>query len=268
MRAVEAVQDFGRARGMPAKDVFGLALALEECGTNIVNYAYQRDATQTFGVTIEEVNGGLAVELRDRGPAFDPTTAQEREPDTDNDDRPPGGWGLPLVRRFVDEVRYAREDRENVLRITKRCGIPRVRLDAARLTISAMPLEIHIQQDCFAQNASAVSVKLVGSLDTATAPELEQQLKPLLAGPVKDMVFDLAQLKFVSSAGLRVFSITRRQLKDRGGRAVFVNLQPQIKEVFEIIWSLPGVAVFQTMEELDAYLIERQKAHENKPATS
>ena len=50
-------------------------------------------------------------------------------------------------------------------------------------------------------------MKLTGSLDTATAPELERQLAPVLAGPVKDLVFDLAQLKFISSAGLRVFSI-------------------------------------------------------------
>jgi anti-sigma B factor antagonist len=128
-----------------------------------------------------------------------------------------------------------------------------------------MPLDIQIQQNSFVQNAGAVTVKLVGSLDTATAPELQRQLAPVLATPVKDLVFDLAGLKFISSAGLRVFSIARRQLKDRGGQAAFVNLQPQIKEVFEIIWSLPGVMVFKDLDEMDAYLTERQKAHEAKP---
>src|SRR5215468_5427780 len=39
MRAVEALQDFARTQRAPEKTVFGLALALEECGSNIVNHA-------------------------------------------------------------------------------------------------------------------------------------------------------------------------------------------------------------------------------------
>ena len=37
MRAVEALQEFGEARQIPAKILFGLTLALEECGSNIVS---------------------------------------------------------------------------------------------------------------------------------------------------------------------------------------------------------------------------------------
>jgi anti-sigma B factor antagonist len=120
-----------------------------------------------------------------------------------------------------------------------------------------MPLEIQIQK-----SASAVTVTLTGSLDTATAPDLERQLALVLAGPAKDIVFDLAQLKFISSAGLRVFSATRKTLKERGGQASFVHMQPQIQEVFEIIKSLPGVAIFKDIAEFDQYLARRQRAHE------
>jgi anti-sigma B factor antagonist len=127
-----------------------------------------------------------------------------------------------------------------------------------------MPLEIQIKKNIAGQDAGAVTVKLIGSLDTATAPELEKQLAPVLAGPVKDVVFDLAQLKFISSAGLRVFSSTRKTLKERSGQASFVNMQPQIQEVFEIMKSLPGVAVFTDMAEMDRYLAARQRAHLNK----
>ena len=69
-------------------------------------------------------------------------------------------------------------------------------------------------------------------------------------------------MKFISSAGLRVFSMARKQLKERGGQASFVNMQPQIQEVFEIMKSLPGVAIFKNMAELDAYLAARQRSHE------
>jgi anti-sigma B factor antagonist len=125
-----------------------------------------------------------------------------------------------------------------------------------------MPLEIQIQQNIGTAQTGAVTVKLVGSLDTATSPDLERQLGPVLGGPVKDLVFDLAQLKFISSAGLRVFSTTRKTLKDRGGQASFINMQPQIQEVFEIMKSLPGVRVFKDVAELDRYLAARQRSHQ------
>ena len=125
-----------------------------------------------------------------------------------------------------------------------------------------MPLVINIQQGSTPLTAHTANVRLSGSLDTATAPELEAQLATLLAGPVKELVFDLAQLTFISSAGLRVIASARKLLRERGGVASFVNLQPQIQEVFDIIKALPGVAVFKDVAELDRYLAVRQHSHE------
>ena len=119
MRAVETLQEFAQARGLPEKTVFGLALALEECGSNVVNHALQRDPHKKFQVVIECTDDTFAIELRDRGPEFDPTAAAERKSQADDDDRP-GGWGLQLVRRQMDEIRYRREAGENILRLTKR----------------------------------------------------------------------------------------------------------------------------------------------------
>ena len=50
-----------------------------------------------------------------------------------------------------------------------------------------MSLEIQIQKNIGAQNTDAVTVNLTGSLDTATAPELERELAPVLSGSVKDI---------------------------------------------------------------------------------
>ena len=99
-----------------------------------------------------------------------------------------------------------------------------------------------------------------------TAPDLEQQLGDLLKSESKitDIVFDLEQLKFISSAGLRVFGNVRKQLKERNGQAVFVHLQPQIQEVFDIMRSLPGIAIFKDVAELDKYLAARQRSYTQK----
>ncbi len=119
MRAVEAAQAFGRERHLGEREIFGMALALEECGSNIVDHAYLRDSRQTFQVSLEHIGSVLTIELRDHGPEFDPTREPAR-PVTDDDSRPPGGWGIPLVRCYMDEIHYRREAGENVLRLTKR----------------------------------------------------------------------------------------------------------------------------------------------------
>jgi len=123
-----------------------------------------------------------------------------------------------------------------------------------------MPLSIQINNNSDPQRVGTVTIKLTGSLDTATAPELERQMASCLAGPVNDLVFDLAGLTFVSSAGLRIFQVARKQMVARGGgHASFVNMQPQVEEVFTIIQSLPGIGVFKDLEALDRYLATRPR---------
>lgn len=126
-----------------------------------------------------------------------------------------------------------------------------------------MTLDIQVQSRSGRPEGSAVTVRLTGQLDSTTAPDLEGQLTQVLAGAVKDIVFDLAQLKFISSAGLRVFASAQKTLKERGGQASFVNMQPQIQKVFAIIKALPGIAVFRDDAEFDRYLAARQRS-ENK----
>ena len=49
MRAVEALQEFGQARQIPEKTLFGLALALEECGSNIVTLITRAHLERVMG---------------------------------------------------------------------------------------------------------------------------------------------------------------------------------------------------------------------------
>lgn len=120
MRGVEALRGFAEQHGLSEHETFGLALALEECGSNVVNHAFQRDARQQFQVSIEHSGKAVTLELRDRGPEFDPTQAVVVGLAAPDEDRPPGGWGIHLVRRFMDEITYQRVGDENVLRLTKR----------------------------------------------------------------------------------------------------------------------------------------------------
>lgn len=127
-----------------------------------------------------------------------------------------------------------------------------------------MKLQIQVQENIGSKQPGVITVRLAGSLDTATSPELERELSTVLAGPVKGLVFDMAQLKFISSAGLRVISMVRKKLVEKGGMTSVINMQPQIREVFNIIKALPGLDIFKNVEEFDDYITARQRMHQEK----
>ncbi len=73
---------------------------------------------------------------------------------------------------------------------------------------------------------------LDGRLDSVTAPAVEARLVALLArGPV---VADLAAVRYVSSAGLRVLLKGAKEAKVTGVRFSVCGLQAAVKEVFEV----------------------------------
>ena len=122
-------------------------------------------------------------------------------------------------------------------------------------------LTINIRQKSNAAGQPEVTLALDGNLDNSTVATLEAKLTPTLAAKPAQLIFDLAALKFVTSAGIRLFFVAMKQQKQHGGKVSFVNLQPQIKEVFAIMGSLPDVKIFRDNAELDDYLIARQKSH-------
>jgi anti-sigma B factor antagonist len=103
-------------------------------------------------------------------------------------------------------------------------------------------------------------VALRGRLDTQTAPVLDQRLGPLLESPsVTALLFDLAGLEYIGSAGLRVLARARKVLDARGGGMAVAHLQPTVRAVFDIVKALPSVDVFGDDAELDAYLQRMQR---------
>jgi anti-anti-sigma factor len=74
---------------------------------------------------------------------------------------------------------------------------------------------------------------LKGRLDTATAPAAEAKLLSLLDGGGK-LVADMAEVHYVSSAGLRVLLKAAKQAKANGGGFAVASPQAPVREVLEI----------------------------------
>ncbi len=77
-----------------------------------------------------------------------------------------------------------------------------------------------------------LTISLEGRLDTTTAPDLDAEVKSSTDG-VKELVFDFANLDYISSAGLRVI-LSAQKTMDKQGSMVVTNVSDEVKEVFEI----------------------------------
>ena len=82
------------------------------------------------------------------------------------------------------------------------------------------------------QNGSALTVALEGRLDTTTAPQLEKELKDGLA-EITELTFDLGNLEYITSAGIRVMLVAQRSIK-YGGTMKVVNANEIVREVFKV----------------------------------
>ena len=81
-------------------------------------------------------------------------------------------------------------------------------------------------------SGTTLTVALEGRLDTMTAPKLEEELRGSVDG-VSRLVFDLAKLEYISSAGLRVL-LAMQKLMNQQGEMVLQNVNEAVMEVFEV----------------------------------
>jgi anti-anti-sigma factor len=99
----------------------------------------------------------------------------------------------------------------------------------------------------------------VGPVNYDTYLVLEKETQRVIKkSPVK-VVLDMAGVNYMSSMGVRVILAALKTLNTIKGELVLVNLQPQIKKVFEIINAMPSVQIFENIAEMDRYLDAMQR---------
>ena len=81
------------------------------------------------------------------------------------------------------------------------------------------------------KNGKKLDIKLVGRLDTKTAPELMEVIDNDLSD-VEELTFDLSELIYISSAGLRVILSAQKIMNQKGSMKV-TNVQDIVMAVFE-----------------------------------
>lgn len=82
--------------------------------------------------------------------------------------------------------------------------------------------------------STSTTFTLSGRLDGTTSASTEKDLLALLTDEVHTIDIDIANLDYVSSAGLRILLVAAKAAKAKGGKIVLHGPKPAILEVFKI----------------------------------
>lgn len=115
-RLSEWFRGLAASYGMPEGRALDLELCLNEIVANVIQYAYDPGQNgREIRVTVERDGGSVRLVVEDDGRPFDPLAAPALRTPRSLEDLPVGGWGIPLVRTLLDDVRYERRDGANRL---------------------------------------------------------------------------------------------------------------------------------------------------------
>jgi len=123
----DKLQDIGHELGVPDRRLSELLVAVDELLSNVVKYAWSEEtevdpARRQIAVRIVSGPAQIEVEFVDAGRAFDPLATPAPQPRVAGRRPRPGGVGLQILKKLVDEIYYERIDGLNRTRMIKRYG--------------------------------------------------------------------------------------------------------------------------------------------------
>ncbi|HSF59020.1 MAG TPA: SpoIIE family protein phosphatase [Candidatus Binatia bacterium] len=119
-RVNQTLAAFARRRGLAAKVVHDLNLALEEILINIISYGYTDKRDHEITVRLRTEPGEVGIDVEDDGQPFNPLEVPEPDTTTPLEERKVGGLGIHLVRKLMDGLEYKRLNDRNLLTIKKK----------------------------------------------------------------------------------------------------------------------------------------------------
>lgn len=81
-------------------------------------------------------------------------------------------------------------------------------------------------------NGTELTVKLIGRLDTTTAPVLEGDLRKSVDN-IEKLIFEISELEYISSAGLRVL-LSAQKVMNKQGKMIIRGANETVMGVFEV----------------------------------
>jgi|Deesub1362B_J571_1020462.scaffolds.fasta_scaffold06136_2 anti-sigma B factor antagonist len=127
-------------------------------------------------------------------------------------------------------------------------------------------------------NNDIAVIKVGGYIDTTTSAEVERALDGLLRAGNYNIIIDLGNVDYISSAGWGIFISEIKGIREKGGDLKLVNMIPDVYEVFELLEFHYILKAFDSIEEavkdfemnsarpVRGPVIEEEVAEEEAPA--
>lgn len=101
----------------------------------------------------------------------------------------------------------------------------------------------------FKKEKGGLIVSAKGRIDAVTAPDFEKILSEKIAAGESNLIVNLSELEYISSAGLRSILAIAKVLKAKGGKMIFACLKGTVKDVFKISGFGSIFQIYETEEE-------------------
>ena len=118
-RMLSWIEAFGVNHHLSLETVNAISLSLDELVTNIISYGYNDETPHVIVVALSDDNQTITIRLEDDAQPFNPLAADEVDISTSLDQKPIGGLGIHLVKKFMNTLRYERIGSKNILIMSK-----------------------------------------------------------------------------------------------------------------------------------------------------
>lgn len=107
------------------------------------------------------------------------------------------------------------------------------------------------------KDQDTVSVlNLAGFLDAHTAPKFEDELLDLIKEERTNIIVNLKDLDYISSAGLGVFMGFIEEIREKGGDIKLSNMSPKVYKVFDLLGFPALYEIYDDEEEAKSRFFE------------
>ena len=217
------VVDATTRAGLDDHAAWQVQLAVDEAATNIIQHGYNPAIPGIIDIAWRVEHDKLIVTLRDRGRRFNPKDVPAPNIQSPLEEREPGGLGLYLMNKLMDDVHFEFDDDDgNLLTMSKQI--------------------IH--------TTTSISIfSLEGRLDAINVEQALAPIREAMQTGARQVLLDMCGVNFLSSSGLRSLLLLRKDMLAHNGELRLCAMQPQVYEVFTLTGFTQIFAIHPTRED-------------------
>ncbi len=120
--AMAAMEEFAAGARLGSEPRHAMEVALDELLNNIISYGYHDRAEHRIQVELLADSERLTIVISDDAVAFNPFEKAPPDMSQSLEEREPGGFGIHIVRKLMDECSYRRSGGRNIVTLCKNLG--------------------------------------------------------------------------------------------------------------------------------------------------